>query len=823
MIPGASSPVVSVQAWVRAGSVHEQEFLGAGISHLLEHLVFKGTRSFGIGEVARAVQEAGGYLNAYTSFERTVYWVDAPSEGLATALEAIGELVFHPLLPEEEFEREKEVIRREIAMGKDDPRRAFSEELFATAFREHPCRQPVIGHLGAFNRLTLQDVRTYHARHYVPNNVFFVLAGDVDPDEAVAMVRERFGDLAPCGRCSPVLPAEPPPSGPRDRTIHFTTDLARLQMAWHVPAHGHPDLPALDVLARILGGGESSRLYRRLREEQELAHEVGSGIYSPGFAGLFYAGGETETDRFPRLEEGILHEIERLRVSGVSSSELEKARRGALSDFIHGLESTQGLASQVGASWLLSHSTDHPERYLEGLQTVEAETVVEVARRHLRDSARVTVRMLPHSAPRRRATFARRPTGSSLAFESLSLPNGLSVLLGRDPRLPVVSSHFFCPGGSSADGAESAGLSTWMANGLWKGTTKRDGAALAEAIEGRGGAFGAMAGNLSIGISIDMLADDLPLACELLAEVVGQADFPPAAMERERAAMLAAARDRDLQPLPSAMREARTRLFAGTGLAHPPGGTVESIAALRADELPARWSGLRAPARSILGVFGDFDPAAAADHLSAVFGNLSGESTPPSRSNMTWSKEAAGGIFELRRPKEQAVLVVLYPTNGLLASDATALDLLDEACGDMASRFFHRIREEQGLAYFVAPFQIKAAHIGGFGFYLGTSADKLDHAEAETLDEARRLAIEGPDPSEIERARHTWRGKHLLQNQSIDARGRQAAINSLLGLGPDYAERQLDEASRLPVVSVAEAAARVFSRQPVIVRVRPGE
>ena len=821
VIPGASSPVVSVQAWVRAGAVHEQEFLGAGISHLLEHLVFKGTRSFGIGEAARAVQQAGGYLNAYTSFERTVYWVDAPSESLATALDVTGDLVFHPLLPEEEFEREKEVIRREIAMGKDDPRRVFSEELFATAFREHPCRQPVIGHLGAFNRLTLADVRAYHARHYVPNNVFYVIAGDVDADEAVAMVRERFGDLAPSGRCSPVLPEEPPLSGPRERTISFATDLARLQMAWHVPAHGHPDLPALDVLARVLGGGESSRLYRRLREEQGLAHEVGSGIYSPGFAGLFYAGGETEIDRLPRLEEGILNEISNLRASGVRPSELEKARRGALADFLHGLESTQGLASQVGASWLLSHSTDYPERYLEGLQAVAAESVAEVANRYLRDERRVAVRMLPQSAPRPRASFAARPSGASLGFETLFLPNGLCVLLGRDPRLPIVSTHFFCPGGSSSDAPEMAGLSTWLANGLWKGTAKREGAALAEAIEGRGGSFGAMAGNLSLGISLDMLADDFPLACELLAEVAGEADFPAAAMERERAAMLAAARDRDLQPLPTAMREARARLFAGTGLAHPSGGTVESLAALRTDSLPSIWSGLRAPRHSILGVFGDFDPDDAAARLTSAFGSLAEGDGPAAPPKMTWPAEAGSGVFELRRPKEQAVLVVMYPTGGLFSADATALDLLDEACGDMASRFFHRIREEQGLAYFVAPFQLKAAHIGGFGFYLGTSADKLDHAEAETLDEARRLATEGPDPAEIERARQTWRGKHLLQNQSIDSRGRQAAINALLGLGPDYAERQLEEARRMPVSSVAEAAARVFSRNPVVVRVRP--
>lgn len=823
VIPGAASPVVSVQAWVRAGAIHEQEFLGAGISHLLEHLVFKGTRSFGMGEAARAIQEAGGYLNAYTSYERTVYWVEAPSESLPTALDVTGDLVFHPLFPEGEFEREKEVIRREIAMGKDDPRRALGQELFATAFREHPCRQPVIGHLGAFNRLTLGDVRTYHARHYVPNNVFFVIAGDVDPAEAIALATERFGDLDPVGRCSPVLPAEPTPAGPREKEILFNTDVARLQIAWHVPAHGHPDLPALDVLARILGGGESSRLFRGLREEKELAHDIGAGIYSPGFTGLFYAGGEAEPARLPDLESGILAEIRRLLDGGVSAAELEKARRGALSDFLHGLESTQGLASQIGASWLLSHSTDAPERYLGGLDATDAEAVASVARRYLGENARVTVRMLPKAVvPAPRATARPSTATAPAAFQSLVLPNGLSLLFGRDTRLPLVSSHFFCPGGSSADAADQAGHSAWLANGLWKGTTRRDGAALAEAIEGRGGAFGSMAGNLSLGLSLDMLADDFPAACELLAEVATDASFPAPAMERERAAMIAAARDRDLQPLSAAMKEARALLFKGTGFAHPQTGTAESLARLDTAGLSTRWRELRAPSRSILGIFGDFDPDDALARVTATFGTLTDDpSTPLLPSDQGWPTPRAGATVELRRPKEQAVLVVLFPTGGLLAPDATALDLLDEACGDMASRFFHRIREEQGLAYFVAPFQLKAARVGGFGFYLGTSADKLDHAEAETLDEARRLATEGPDPAEIERARRTWRGKHLLQNQSIDSRGRQAAINALLGLGPDHADRQLEEARSLPILDVATAAAHVFSQPPIIVRVRP--
>jgi zinc protease len=383
VVPEYASPVVSVQAWVKVGSVHEGRHLGAGIAHLLEHLVFKGTRSFGASEAARVVQDVGGHLNAYTGFERTVYWIDAPEEGLGTALDVTTELVFHPRFPEEEFEREKDVIRREIAMGKDDPGRVFSEELFATAFRVHPCRNPVIGHLGAFNKLTLDDVRAFHATHYVPNNVFFVVSGAVDPAAVVAMLGERTGKLDPAGRAADVLPVEPALTGPRRREFTFATDVGRLQLAWHIPAQTHPDIPALDVLGRILGAGESSRLYRRLREDAGLAHEIGAGIFSPGFAGVFHVGGEADPGNLAAMEHGIRGEIDALVRDGVSEAELEKARCGALVDFLRGLESTNGLARQIGASWLLAHSTDYPARYLDGLHEVAAEKVRSVAERYL--------------------------------------------------------------------------------------------------------------------------------------------------------------------------------------------------------------------------------------------------------------------------------------------------------------------------------------------------------------------------------------------------------------------------------------------------------
>src|SRR5436190_15913015 len=174
-----SAPVVSVQAWCGAGSIHESEHLGAGLSHILEHMLFKGTKNRGPNEIAQRIQDVGGYINAYTSFDRTVYWIDVPKAGAGVALEILSDTTMNSTLPEHEYVKEQEVIRREFAMTMDDPDRMAGQLLFATAFQRHPYRLPVIGELEIFNQLTRDDVLKYYQSRYTPNNLTFVVVGDV--------------------------------------------------------------------------------------------------------------------------------------------------------------------------------------------------------------------------------------------------------------------------------------------------------------------------------------------------------------------------------------------------------------------------------------------------------------------------------------------------------------------------------------------------------------------------------------------------------------------------------------------------------------------
>src|SRR5262245_55220170 len=178
-----SAPVVSAQAWCMTGSIHESRWLGAGMSHVLEHMLFKGTETRPGSRIDQEVQEAGGYMNAYTSFDRTVYHIDVPNTGARVAVDILCDIMQHATLPGDELEKEKQVILREMDMNVDDPGRRASRRLFETAYTRSPYRFTVIGYPDIFNQLKPEDILAYYQEKYAPNNVFYVVAGDVKNED----------------------------------------------------------------------------------------------------------------------------------------------------------------------------------------------------------------------------------------------------------------------------------------------------------------------------------------------------------------------------------------------------------------------------------------------------------------------------------------------------------------------------------------------------------------------------------------------------------------------------------------------------------------
>ncbi|MBD29154.1 MAG: peptidase M16, partial [Verrucomicrobiaceae bacterium] len=244
-----SNPVVSLQAWCETGSIHEGKHLGTGVSHFVEHMVFKGTKHRESLCIAQDVSSIGGNINAYTSFDRTVYYIDSPANGIEKAIEILHDIVFQAIFPKKEFEPEREVIRREISMGKDDADKVASQEMFNTCYQKHPFGLPVIGYLDNFNSLSHSDVVEYYKDRYVPDNIFLVISGDVSLEKIRPKIQDFFEKPSRQISQSIYVPQEPMQLGRRDSFVNFTNPITRFWMAWKIPSITDKDTAAIDVMA----------------------------------------------------------------------------------------------------------------------------------------------------------------------------------------------------------------------------------------------------------------------------------------------------------------------------------------------------------------------------------------------------------------------------------------------------------------------------------------------------------------------------------------------------------------------------------------------
>ena len=813
-----SAPVASVQAWVKTGSIHEGQWLGAGLSHFLEHMLFKGTESRGPQDFARGIQERGGYINAYTSFERTVYWVDIPAQSASVAVDLLADAVMNSTLPETEFSKEQEVIRREFAMGNDDPDTVAGKQLFATAFAEHPFRHPVIGYRDVFDRLTRDDLATYFRTRYAPNNVLFVVVGDVKADA----IREQLGAIFCAQPRRPLpdvpVPREPVQMGRREMHTEFDTQLARLGLAWHVPEITHADIPALDLLASVLGTGRSARMYRRLREGLGIVHGIDAWCYTSSTAGLFGVDAVLDPDKLDQTTGEIQQMLAEIQEHGITPDELAKTRRQFLSHQFESLIKMRGKAGSLGSNWLHARDLNFSQSYLAAAQRVSPEELRRVSRQYLTAENLTISSLMPKGASRQRAAVI-VPRRAS-AVEKFQLSNGMRLLVREDDRLPLVSMVATFKSGLLAETPTTNGIARLLARTLIKGTRTKSADEIAETIESAGGTIGVDSGNNSVSVSARVLRPDTAQGLALLADVLANANFPAAALDRERDAQLASIKADDEEVTSNARNLLRARLFAGHPFATPILGTPATLASLKSSDLAVFRDRHLVGANGVLSSFGAVDAREIRDLAEAALAAIP-RGTPALQTVPQPQFVAADIVETLIKPKEQAVIMVGFPGVDLFSADALPLELIDEACSDLGSRMFTRIREEMGLAYFVGSSNLTGLARGAFSFYVGTDPAKVAEVRAALADEIRKLAEDGITAAELERSKAKLLGAQAIRNQSNDALAFGCALDELYGLGHRHYETLQERVEAVTLDQVREAARRHFTQPSVTVIVRP--
>lgn len=812
--PDPAAPVVSAQFWIGSGSMHEDEHLGGGLSHFLEHMVFKGTRDYDGDALADAVQAAGGHWNAYTSFDRTVYFIDGPAVSLEEFLKILTGLVFFPTLPESEFEREKDVIRREIDMGLDDPDHASTRLLLATAFALDPRRHPVIGHRHLFDALRHEDLLGYHRARYTPELCHVVISGDFNPEQARETLAALSDGILPRGGREPLAASDFPQLGPRRARETFAIPASRISLAWKTPPLDHPTTPAFDVLAAILGRGRASRLHRRLRDERELALEISAFSWStPGRDGLLAASADAEPAKRDALIDAILEEISAI-ATGDLDGELAKAKRQIAGSQFRALTTASGRASDLGSNWHEARDLDFTRRHLATIQAVTADDVRRAAATLTESRLTLTILDPLDAPPPARTAKAQRRREE---IETHTLPNGLRFALVPDRRVPLVHLQAAARAGLLSESPATNGINQLLAASLPKGTATRSAHELSFTLESLGAAIGAAAGNNAMLLQSNGLAPDLAVIADVFGDVLRQPSFPADAVEREKSSQRATLEEALSDPLHSGFRALRQAIFAGSGYGLDALGTLEALAALDRDQLAAHHVRHFNANNLTLVLAGDFEPAAARDLLEETFAGIApGEPWQPPGSRL-----APGAAPLVRLPKKQAVLAIGFPGSSINGPDRYALGMLQEYAGDMAGPLFTRIREELGLAYQVGATQFLGYDAGLFTFYVATSPEQADLARDELLAEIGKIAAVGIPDDAFERVRSTVISGLAIQQQSPSAVARLVALDLLFGHPADEYRRLPGIYAGLTAERVREVAANIFGGPPTIATVLP--
>lgn len=846
------APVVELQIWAGVGSADERPG-EEGLAHFHEHMLFKGTERRDVGEVAGDIEGLGGHINAYTSFDQTVYHATLPSASWREGLDVLVDAVRFSVFDEDEVRREREVVLEEIRRSDDTPGHVLGDLAFRECYRTHPYGQPILGPASNVAGFERSQVRRFFERWYTPDNLMVVAVGDFDANEVAAEIERLFAD-APRGEAERSRPTEPPGDGIRVAVLRRPFEGHRVDISWPAARFQEREAIHLDLLAYVLGECESSRLVQRIREDAGLVDRIDAGAYTPLDRGLFSIGFETDAARLLEATRRIIEETDRLRREPVGRAELERARVNFLASEQFERESVSGLASRIGSYEAMGGGWQRESEALEILKSATPQDLLAAAKRYLDPSGLTIAALLPDTtdealdgAALREAALqglaaAKAPativvedeedppghapsavrnapplrfgplrTTADGAGERLDarLPNGLDVHVLRRPEVPIATMRLACPGGLLTETESTSGITRFL-NAMWtRGTRSLSAADFARRVEGLAAEIDGFSGRNSIGLTLDTLSESFEPALALFSEALLEPGLDPAEIDRERRETLAALDRRE-----DRLGQRAFQLFSRTEFEdHPYSLTVlgerEAIESFDAAALSRHAERLIRADRAAVAIVGDVDPEKVGRWISERLGGM-----PSGGPELALPEVPARGVGVREsaqiKDRAQAHLVVGFRGVTLDDPDRHALEVISQLLAGQGGRLFLELRDRQSLAYTVSASNVEGLAPGYVSIYIATAPDKMERARAGIFEEIDRLVSAPPDPEELSRAIRYGSGSFAIDSQRSHARAAHIALDSIYGLGPDHTEDYPSRLAALTPEDVHRVAKRIF-------------
>ncbi|MEE9211393.1 MAG: pitrilysin family protein [Phycisphaeraceae bacterium] len=861
-----TAPVVSAQVWVKTGSIYESAAggSGAGLSHFLEHLLSGGsTRTRTEAQSSAILGAIGARTNAGTGLDTVSYYINTTRRYTADAIDLLSDWMRNSLILPAEYDRERQVIQREFEHGLGSPHRLLWKLTQQARYQAHPARHPTIGYLDQFMAVSRDEIYRFYKQMYVPNNMVFVVVGDIDKGAVVRQIAEAWSDRPPGTLAELNLPIESRIDQPRN--LSGTADIRRprLRLAWPGTRLAEPGDYALDLLGVVLGDGESSRLVRSVRDGQRLVNTINaynaSFSWGPGFFGIDaeLAAPAAEADQAPdsqmqQVRNAILAEVERVRAAGVTQEELARAKRKLAAQVAYGRQTAQDLAHRLARDVIGMADPDYSTKYAQAIQAVTAADVQVAADRFLNPNRLITVTLRPNPPGQPSKPLTRPPDPPDAetfehelvlldniaildhlrnhtdrernqvapvvdAAQMVVLPNGLRLLIGRSTVVPTVAMQFYQLGGLLADDPGREGVANAMAAMQIKGTTTRSAQAIAQLIDDLGAQFVTASGNNTHYVQAQCLKQDWPIVLELLADVMLNPTFPQDEWQKMRPRLLAAiARQRDRWPGELSVHFRRA-YFGDHPWSHNVLGRLDAVEALTVDDLRAFHAAHLGADAAVLAVFGDVDPDEVRQQVEELFASMPQKPQAP----FNPMPPAAPQPRLVQQPTNKpmaAVQIGFGPGATRTSDDYPAIRVLARVMSDFPSGWLeNQLRgKDQGLAYATWAAPMTGLVPGYFAVIFNTNPQSVPQALGRAMSVTDRARTELVSDDDLARAKAAVLTSELLSRQSNPDRAADAALNELYGLGPDASAQFIDQVMALDAEALRQTANK-YLRNPVVV------
>ncbi|MCG3177768.1 MAG: hypothetical protein BIFFINMI_00088 [Phycisphaerae bacterium] len=825
-----SSPIVAVQVWYQVGSVNERPDR-QGFAHMFEHMMFRRTERLGPKAHFEYVRRTGGDCNAYTSFDRTVYHERLPANQLPLALWLESERMAFLRVTPKDYNTERKVVEEERRLGLNRPYGTVFEKVIPAVFPKHPYRWTPIGNIPDLRAADIDDVRSFWRRYYLPNNARLVIVGAVRTADAQRLAREYFNWI-PAGPTPPKVDTpDEPLDGPHLLTIDEPTGpLPRVTLAYRtVPATSGDDI-ALDFMAQVLGGGESSRLYLDLVKARRIASDANAYSYTLQYGGLFGISAtllRPDADTAAALAD-LHRQIDRIRDEPISEEEWTKARNQLLRDEVTSRLTADSRASRLGYYATTFGDAEEINRRLGSIRAVTREDVQRVARRYFvpglltevtvkpvhgkapdsdQDAPEPTTRPDEEMTPSSRELLAekQRPAdlGSAPPIAPLlaeippartaqrTLANGLQIVVVPDRQAPFVRMKLACTFGSFCE--TSPGAAMLAMEMITRGSAHHTAAALAEELDRYAITLSGSVDDDAASVDATCLSEHTQRTANLLAEVVTSPAFDAHEFDILRDQEVSQLTVKFRGPGYVADRVLREQLFPGHPYRYSPAGWPDKLAKLTPHDVAAWWSASVRPDTCVLYVAGDVTPDAAFALADATLGQWKAAGPPPA-------------VDVPPAPPTPATRIVLVDRPGLVQSEirigqvgptrrdadyADARLMSQYFGGGFNSRLMQSLRIDKGLTYGVGGGFYPMRFAGQFRVSTFTRTETTAQAVQAALEQIDDIRTAAPAAEELDIARSYIVGSFAGSRETPGDVVRDLWMIRREGLPDDFLERYL--------------------------------